>query len=134
MAYWLAKTEPEEYSWEDLKRDKNALWDGVRNYAARNNLSSMEVGDEILIYYSGKKKAVIGVAELAETAFPDPKDNTGTWVAVRIKARYKLNRPVTLKEIKEHPLLSNMVLVKNSRLSLQPVTEEEFEILTEMAK
>jgi predicted RNA-binding protein with PUA-like domain len=125
MNYWLLKTEPSTFSWEDLVRDKKAVWDGVRNFQARNNLKAMKKGDLVFIYHSMDDKAVVGIAEITREFYPDPKDNE--WVAVDIKPVRKLKTPVELGTIKKDKRLSNMVLVNNSRLSVQPVKKEEFD-------
>jgi predicted RNA-binding protein with PUA-like domain len=132
MNYWLVKTEPSTYSWEDLVRDKKTVWDGVRNYQARNNLSAMKKGDMLFIYHSMNDKAVIGISKLVKEAYPDPKDNA--WVAVDIGVVKKLKKPVNLAQIKASKKLSNMVLVKNSRLSVQPVMPEEFDAVIELSE
>lgn len=127
MNYWLMKTEPGTYSWDDLVKDKKTTWDGVRNFQARNNLKAMEKGDAVFIYHSMDDKAVIGVGKITKEAFPDPKDNE--WVAVEVAPQRKLKNPVTLAQIKADKRLTNMTLVKSSRLSVQPVKKEEFDIV-----
>lgn len=133
MQYWLAKSEPEEYGWDDLSEVDEAMWDGVRNYAARNNMQAMEVGDPVFIYHSGKKPAIVGIALVSKTAFPDPKDDTGTWSAVKLRADRLLSRPVTLKEIKSNKLFQSSSLVKNSRLSVHQLTKEEYDEILSMS-
>lgn len=126
--YWLVKSEPESYSWADFVRDRRTQWTGVRNFAARNNLRAMQRNDRVLFYESVTTKAVLGVAEVARTAFPDETaDDGGDWVAVELKMLDALPRPVTLDEIKAEPVLAKMALLKNSRLSVQPVTREEYD-------
>jgi predicted RNA-binding protein with PUA-like domain len=125
MNYWLLKTEPSTFSWDDLVRDKKAVWDGVRNFQARNNLKAMKKGDMAFIYHSMEDKSVVGIAEISKEFYPDPKDHE--WVAVDIKPVQKLKSPVNLGTIKKDKRLANMVLVKNSRLSVQPVKKEEFD-------
>jgi predicted RNA-binding protein with PUA-like domain len=132
MNHWLVKTEPGTYSWDDLVRDKKTVWDGVRNFQARNNLKAMKKGDLVLIYHSGDDKAVVGVGKILTEAYPDPKDNA--WVAVDIGVGKKLKKSVTLKEIKASKKLANMVLVKSSRLSVQPVRENEFDAVLELSE
>jgi predicted RNA-binding protein with PUA-like domain len=127
MNYWLLKTEPSTFSWDDLVKDKKAVWDGVRNFQARNNLKAMKKGDLAFIYHSMDDKAVIGIAEITREHYPDPKDQD--WVAVNIKPLKKLKSPVALATVKKDKRLSNMVLVKNSRLSVQPVKSEEFDLV-----
>jgi len=132
MNYWLMKTEPGTFSWDDLVRDKKAVWDGVRNFQARNNLKAMKKGDRAFIYHSMDDKAVIGIAEISREHFPDPTDND--WAAVEIKPIKKLTNPVNLATIKQEKRLTNMVLVNNSRLSVQPVRKEEFDIVMTMSQ
>jgi len=132
MNYWLMKTEPGTFSWDDLVRDKKAVWDGVRNFQARNNLKAMKKGDRAFIYHSMDDKAVIGIAEISREHFPDPTDND--WAAVEIKPVKKLTNPVNLTTIKQEKRLTNMVLVNNSRLSVQPVRKEEFDIVMTMSQ
>jgi len=132
MNYWLMKTEPGTFSWDDLVRDKKAVWDGVRNFQARNNLKAMKKGDRAFIYHSMDDKAVIGIAEISREHFPDPTDND--WAAVEIKPVKKLTNPVNLTIIKQEKRLTNMVLVNNSRLSVQPVRKEEFDIVMTMSQ
>ena len=128
MAYWLFKSEPETWSWQDQKNhDGPAEWDGVRNYQARNNMRAMQVGDLGFFYHSVKEKRVVGIVRVAVAAHPDSTDDSGRWECVDIEAICDLPRPVSLSEIKENPALKDMVLVNNSRLSVQPVTEEEWE-------
>jgi predicted RNA-binding protein with PUA-like domain len=132
MNYWLMKTEPSTFSWEDLVRDKKAVWDGVRNFQARNNLKAMKKGDLAFIYHSMDDKAVVGIAEIIREHFPDPKDQD--WAAVEIKPFKKLKNAVILSLIKQEKKLANMVLVKNSRLSVQPVRKEEFDLVIGMSE
>ena len=132
MNYWLVKTEPGTYSWDDLVRDKKTVWDGVRNFQARNNLKAMKKGDTVLIYHSGEEKAVMGTAKILTEGYPDPKDTA--WTVVEIEAGKKLKNSVTLSQIKSVKKLSNMVLVKSSRLSVQPVKEDEFNAVIELSK
>lgn len=126
MHYWLLKTEPSTYSWDDLARDKTASWTGVRNFGARNMLRAMQKGDRAFVYHSGDDKAIVGVAEITEPAYPDATAGEGDWSAVTIRAVKPLAHPLTLAEIKKRPALKAMVLVKNSRLSVQPVTAAEW--------
>jgi predicted RNA-binding protein with PUA-like domain len=125
MNYWLLKTEPSTFSWEDLVRDKKAVWDGVRNFQARNNIKAMKKGDLAFIYHSMDDKAVIGIAEITKESYPDPKDKD--WPVMDIKPVKKLKSPVTLAMVKADTRMATMVLVKNSRLSVQPVKKEEFD-------
>jgi predicted RNA-binding protein with PUA-like domain len=123
MNYWLVKTEPGTYSWDNLVSDKTTVWDGVKNYQARNNMNIMKKGDVIFIYHSGAEKSIIGTAKVTKEAFPDPKDME--WVAVEISAGKKLKQPVTLAQVKSDKTLTNMALVKQGRLSVQPITKDE---------
>jgi predicted RNA-binding protein with PUA-like domain len=127
--YWLVKQEPEGYSWDDLVRDHGTEWTGVRNFQARNNLRQMKVGDRVLFYHSGEQKAVVGVAQVAKAGYPDPTVVDGEWVAVDVKPLKPLREPVPLAAIRVHPKLSNILLVRQSRLSVMPVTKEEFETI-----
>jgi predicted RNA-binding protein with PUA-like domain len=127
-AYWLFKTEPEVFSWDMLKArgKKGEPWDGVRNFQARNNMRAMKVGDLGFFYHSGEDREVVGIMEVSALAHPDPKDDTGTWVCVDVRAVAPLPKPVTLVAVKESGNLAGMVLAKNSRLSVQPVTAAEW--------
>jgi predicted RNA-binding protein with PUA-like domain len=127
--YWLVKQEPEGYSWDDLVRDRGTEWTGVRNFQARNNLRQMKVGDRVLFYHSGEQKAVVGIAQVAKAAYPDPSADEDQWVAVDIKPVKPLREPVPLAAIRIHPKLNNILLVRQSRLSVMPVTKEEFETI-----
>jgi predicted RNA-binding protein with PUA-like domain len=127
MNYWLMKTEPSTYSWEDLMKDKKTSWDGVRNYQARNNLKAMKKGDMVLIYHSMDDKAIVGIGKISKENYPDPKEPD--WVCVEVASDKPLKNPVTLAQIKSEKRLSNMTLVKNSRLSVQPVRKEEFDLV-----
>jgi predicted RNA-binding protein with PUA-like domain len=132
--YWLVKSEPETYAWTDLVRDGKTAWTGVRNYAARGHLNAMRVGDRAFFYHSMSDKAVVGIAEVTRTAFPDDTTDEPGWVAVELKAVEPLPRPVTLAEIKTEAALKNMALLRLSRLSVQPVTRAEFDKIVKMAK
>ena len=132
MNYWLMKTEPSTYSWEDLEKDKKTIWDGVRNFQARNNLKSMKKGDQVFIYHSMDDKAVVGIAKITKEFFPDPKDNE--WASVEIAPVKKLKKPVTLAQVKADKRLSDMVLVRVSRLSVQPVKPGEYDIVLELSE
>ena len=118
MNYWLVKTEPDSYSWDDLVKDKKTVWDGVRNFQARSNLKKMAKGDVVLIYHTGGEKAVIGEALIAKAAYPDPKD--AEWSVVELAANKRLKKPVSLAQIKSDKRLSDMVLVRAPRLSVSP--------------
>jgi len=127
-AYWLMKSEPGVFSWQMLKSRGKAgeVWDGVRNYQARNNMRAMQLGDLAFFYHSNEGKEVVGIMEVAALAHPDPKDGTGTWECVDMRALEALPCPVSLIEIKNNPKLAKMVLVNNSRLSVQPVSAAEW--------
>lgn len=132
MNYWLVKTEPGTYSWEDLATDKRTTWDGVRNFQARNNLKAMKKGDLAFIYHSGDDKAIIGISKIVKEAYPDPTDDA--WLVVDLALDKKLKNPVTLAQVKASKKLTDMVLVRVSRLSVQPVKPEEFEIILALSE
>lgn len=132
MNYWLLKTEPDTFSWDDLVRDKTAVWDGVRNFQARSNLKAMKKGDYAFFYHTGDEKSVIGIAEISKEAYPEPKDKD--WIAVDIKPVKKLKNPVELGTIKRDKRLANMVLVRVARLSVQPVKSEEFDLVIALSE
>lgn len=133
MAYWLVKSEPFKYSWDQFVKDKTATWDGVRNYAARNNLQAMKKGDKVLFYHSNEGVEVVGIAKVAKEFYQDPTTTEPAWVVVDIKPVKKLKKPVTLAQIKAEPLLANMALVRLGRLSVQPVTDLEWQMIMDMA-
>ena len=133
MAYWLVKSEPFTYSWDQLVKDKQTFWDGVRNYAARNNLKAMKKGDEVLFYHSNEGLEIVGIARVAKEHYPDPTADDDTWVVVDIKPYKKLPKPVSLVQIKLDKRLADMALVRLGRLSVQPVTEKEWQIIMEMS-
>ena len=130
--HWLVKSEPETYSWSDFVRERETDWTGVRNHAARNHLSTMKVGDEVLFYESMTTKAVVGTAAVVATATPDPTADEPGWVAVRLKAGAALRRPVTLADVKAEPALAAMTLLRLSRLSVQPVLPAEFALILKL--
>jgi predicted RNA-binding protein with PUA-like domain len=130
VAYWLMKSEPESYSWSDLVRDGGTEWDGVRNNAARLHLKAMKAGDEAFFYHSMSDKAVVGIMRIARAAQPDPKDPD--WVSVRVEPVRALARPVTLSEIKAEPELATMELIRQSRLSVAPVRDDEWRRILDM--
>ncbi|MEQ6118438.1 EVE domain-containing protein [Reichenbachiella sp. MALMAid0571] len=134
MNYWLIKTEPNTYSWDDLVKLGRDHWDGVRNYAARNNMRSMKVGDLALFYHSVNDKCVVGIAKVVREHYQDPTTEDEKWSVVDFAPEKKLKRPVTLEEVKQDERLSEMVLVNNSRLSVQPVKKEEFDIIIGMSE
>ena len=131
MARWLMKSEPESYGWADLVRDGATEWDGVRNPTARLNLKAMKPGDEAFFYHSMSDKAVVGIMRVTRGAEPDPK--APEWVRVRVEPVHELERPVTLAEIKAEPKLARMELIRQSRLSVAPVRDEEWKLILEMA-
>lgn len=133
MAYWLVKSEPSVYSWEQFEKDKQTMWDGVRNYAARNHLKAMKKGDEVLYYHSNEGLAIVGIAKVAKEHYPDPTTDNETWVAVDLKPFKKLKHPVSLSTIKKDKRLSQMALVRISQLSVQPVTDEEYHAIMELS-
>ncbi|MBC7849894.1 MAG: EVE domain-containing protein [Chitinophagaceae bacterium] len=133
MAYWLVKSEPFKYSWSQLVKDKQTTWDGIRNYAARLHLRAMKKGDQVLFYHSNEGLEIVGIAKVAKEAYPDPTTADDAWVAVDIKAFKALKKPVTLAILKKDKLLENMALVRLGRLSVQPVTEIEWERVMELS-
>ncbi len=132
MAYWLIKSEPEVYSWDQLNKDKQTRWDGIRNYAARNHLKAMKKGDELFFYHSNKGTEIVGIATVVREAYPDPTSDDPAWFAIDIKPFKKMAKPVTLDQIKKEKKLAAMALVRISRLSVQPVTSEEWQIIMKM--
>ncbi len=131
MAYWILRSEPETYGWDDLVRDKGTEWDGVRNYTARNFLKDMQPGDEALFYHSGKQKAAVGVMEITRAWKPDGAD--GQWASVRVEPRDALANPVSLADIKAETKLKKLEMLRQSRLSVTPVRAEEWKVLLRMA-
>jgi predicted RNA-binding protein with PUA-like domain len=131
MNYWLMKSEPSVYSWTDLDKEKKATWDGVRNFQARNNLKAMKKDDLAFLYHSNEDKAIIGIAKIIKENYPDPKDKD--WIVVDIAPVKKLKSPVSLAQIKADKRLADMVLVRASRLSVQPVRKEEFEMILKLS-
>ncbi|WP_333820950.1 EVE domain-containing protein [Ohtaekwangia sp.] len=132
MNYWLMKSEPDVYSWDDLTRDKKTTWDGVRNYTARNNLNAMKKGDLAFFYHSNEGKEIVGIAKIVKEHYPDPKD--ADWSVVDIAPEKKLKSPVTLAQIKKDKRLNSMALVRLSRLSVQSVTKEEFDYVIALSE
>ena len=133
MAYWLVKSEPFKYSWEQFVKDKQTVWDGVRNYAARNNLRAMKKGDEVLFYHSNEGLEVVGIAKVVRESYPDPTTDEEAWVVVDLKPVRKLKQPVSLKTIKVEERLKNMELLRLGRLSVSAVKEEEWAVILELA-
>lgn len=128
-SYWLVKQEPETYSWSDFLSDGGTDWTGVRNYQARNNLREMKTGERVLFYHSGKDKAVVGLAEVVKSAYPDPTADDEQWVAVDLKPIKALRNPVPLAAIRYDKRLSQLPLIRQSQLSVMSLTKDEFEIL-----
>lgn len=131
MAHWLLKSEPSSWSWDQqvAAGSKGTFWNGVRNHLAKKHLMAMKKGEQAFFYHSNEDKAIMGVVEITKTYYPDPSDETGKFGMVDVKALKALNKPVALAEIKHEPRLSDMVLVNNSRLSVQPVTDEEWKLV-----
>jgi predicted RNA-binding protein with PUA-like domain len=134
MNYWLVKSEPSVYSWDQFKKDKKTFWNGVRNYAARNNMREMKKDDEVLYYHSNEGMEIVGTAKVVKEAYQDPTTEDKNWVVVDLKPLKKLKHPVTLVAVKKEPKLANMELVKNSRLSVQKVSPEEWKIVMQMSE
>ena len=128
-SYWMVKQEPETYSWDDFVADGETDWTGVRNYQARNNLRTMKAGDRVLFYHSGKEKAVVGVAEVIKAAYADPTADDEQWVAVDLKPVKRLKNPVPLAAIRYDKRLSDLPLIRQSQLSVMPLTKDEFETI-----
>ena len=133
MAYWLIKSEPSAYSWDQLVKDKKTSWTGVRNFQAQINLKAMKVGDRAFFYHSGEGKEIVGIAEVVKTAYPDSTDKEGKSVTVDFKAVEPVKKKVTLAEIKADPKFKEMKLVRQSRLSVSPVSDEHWKLLLKMA-
>lgn len=142
MPYWLLKSEPHAYSWEMLVKEKSTLWTGVRNHTAKQYLASMKIGDQALFYHSNEGKACVGIAQIIAEAIPDPtttadklnKDGTNPWLAPTVAPVKALPHPVTLTQVKATPALQNMALLRYSRLSVQPVTPTEWQVILKLAK
>lgn len=132
MQYWLLKSEPETYSWDTMRSEGTTLWDGVRNYQARNNMKNMKKGDMGFFYHSGKERAIVGIVKITKEYYPDPTDETGKFVVVDVTYDRDLKKPVTLAAIKAEPRLSELSLVRHSRLSVMPVPEEMWNIIVGM--
>lgn len=134
MKYWLVKSEPDVYSWDQLVADGQTFWDGVRNYAARNNLRDMKVGDKLLYYHSGDEKQIVGLAEVVKESYQDPTTDEDAWVCVDVKPVKKYLKPLTLKTIKQTESLKAIALIKLMRLSVVPILPEEFAIIESMVE
>ncbi|HYE53668.1 MAG TPA: EVE domain-containing protein [Chitinophagaceae bacterium] len=133
MAYWLVKSEPFKYSFEQLEKDGETFWDGVRNYAARNHLKAMKKGDQVLFYHSNEGLEIVGIAKVSKEHYQDPTTDDEAWVVVNLKPHKRLKKPVSLAQIKADKRLADMALVRLGRLSVQPVTEKEWKAVMEMA-
>lgn len=133
MNYWLVKSEPSRYSWQQLLKDKKTFWDGVRNYAARNNMREMKKGDEVFFYHSNEGLEIAGIAMIVKEAYQDPTTEDKNWVVIDLSPVKTLKQPVTLAQIKEEPKLKEMELVKNSRLSVQKVRPDEWKQILKMS-
>lgn len=134
MQYWLVKSEPFKYSWEQFEKDGQTFWDGVRNYQARNNLKSMQLGDLVLFYHSNEGLCVVGIAKVIKTAYQDPTTDDQRWVAVDLAPVQKLKNPVSLDAIKQDELLKNISLIKQSRLSVMPLKQTEFDRIIQLSE
>ncbi|HNP48281.1 MAG TPA: EVE domain-containing protein [Bacteroidia bacterium] len=134
MNYWLVKSDPETYAWSDLLKDGKTSWDGVRNYAARIHLRAMKKGDKVLVYHSGGESMVLGIASVTKEFYQDPTTKDEAWISVELKAEKSLKQPVTLQQIKSEKKLANIALIKISRLSVMPVTPDEYHKILEMAE
>ena len=133
-SYWLLKSEPDVYGWDDLLAEGEGTWDGVRNYTARNHLRAMAVGDQVFFYHSNIGLEIVGIAQISEAAFQDPSDDTGRWSSVKLKPIRKLSRAVTLKEIKADPKLADMDLLTKFRLSVSPVKPTEWAYILKLSE
>lgn len=133
MAHWLVKSEPFKYSWDQFVKDKKTFWDGVRNYAARNFLRDMKKGDEVFFYHSNEGLEIVGIARVIKESYQDPTTDEDAWVVVDLEPVKRLHQPVSLKQIKAEPKLASMALLKLSRLSVTPVTPQEWKQILTMA-
>ncbi|HEY0298040.1 MAG TPA: EVE domain-containing protein [Arachidicoccus sp.] len=133
MAHWLVKSEPFKYSWEKFVEDKQTFWDGVRNYQARNNLRAMKKGEEVFFYHSNEGMQVVGIAKVVKESYQDPTTDDEHWVAVDLKPVKKLKKPVTLAQMKAEKKLQNLALIRQGRLSVCPVSDEEWETILAMS-
>lgn len=130
--HWLVKQEPTKYSFDDLLKDKRTMWDGVRNFQARNNLKAMRAGDAVLFYHSNVGQEVVGICEVAKEAYPDPTVSEGQWVVVDLVAKKKLKRGVTLEQVKATPSLKDVGLIRQSRLSVMPLSKAEYDTIVKL--
>ncbi len=129
MNYWLVKSEPVKYSWDRFEKEGRTVWDGVRNYQARNNLQAMKMGDRVLYYHSNEGKEIVGIAKVVREAYPDPTADDPAWVVVDLIPEQKLTKTVTLEQLKSDDRLKQMALIRQSRLSVMPVKPEEFDVI-----
>ena len=134
MKYWLLKSEPDTWSWENQVDEGPSMWDGVRNYQARNNLKKMRKNDLCFFYHSVSEKSIVGIVEVVKEFYPDPTDKSGSFVAIDVKAKLKLKKPVSLNQIKENKQLRDLALIKQSRLSVMEVSKKEWDIIIKMSK
>ena len=134
MKHWLIKSEPNTWSWSDQKKSKKTMWDGVRNYQARNNLMNMKKKDLCFFYHSVSEKLIVGIVEVVKEHYPDPTDKTGRFVVTDVRSKRKLKKAVSLEEIKSTPKLSNMALIKQSRLSVMPLTKNEWDTIIKISE
>ena len=132
--YWLIKSEPSNWSWQDQVKEVETMWDGVRNYQARNNLMKMKKKDLCFFYHSVSEKKIVGIVEVSKEYYPDPTDQTGKFVVTDVKTSKKLKKPVTLEQIKNNPKLSNIALIKQSRLSVMPLQKIEWDEIINISK
>ena len=133
MRYWLMKSEPDEYGWDDLVREGEGIWDGVKNAQASNNMQAMKKGDDVFFYHSRQGLEIVGIMTVSKESFPDPSDDTGRWVAVKVKPIRALDNFVSLKKMKQNNKLKDLAIIKQSRLSVAPVTTSEWHEILEMA-
>ncbi|MBE9558240.1 MAG: EVE domain-containing protein [Proteobacteria bacterium] len=134
MAYWLMKSEPGAWSWDDQVRDGTAEWDGVRNYQASNNMKAMRIGDRAFFYHSVNEKRIVGIVEVAKEYYPDPTDASGRFGMVDVKALMPMNKPVSLADIKGEPKLEELSLIRQSRLSVMPIDDEAWALICRMGE
>ena len=134
ICFWIIKQEPSQYSWQQFEKDGSTYWDGVRNYQARNNLKAMKKGDKLLFYHSVIGKEIVGIAEVTRESYPDPTTNDERWVVVDLKPLKAFKIPVPLEIIKTHQELSDIPLIKQSRLSVMPIKKKEFQVLLKLGK
>ncbi|WOE76017.1 EVE domain-containing protein [Alterisphingorhabdus coralli] len=132
--YWLMKSEPDEYGWDDLVAEKEGIWDGVKNAQASNNMKAMKTGEQVFFYHSRQGLEIVGIMVVSEEAFPDPTDETGRWIAVKVKPERKLDNPVSLKAMKQNPKLSELAIIRQSRLSVASVTEDQWQEILAMSQ